>query len=113
MIFPLTNKWWNEERVPEQVTEARVVSLYKKGDPDQQENYRPISLLNASYKILAAMVQSMLAKTLDKYTSKTQFWISKRKKHHRCYIHSQKIPRIRRKNRKQRPNASARLGKSF
>ena len=55
------------------MTLARGISLYKKGDPDKHENYRPISLLNTFYKIIAAGVQRRLAKGLDKYIMKTQF----------------------------------------
>ncbi|CAE7042018.1 Pol, partial [Symbiodinium sp. KB8] len=41
---------------PETWTEATVVSIFKgKGADAAPENYRPISLLNASYKIFAAM----------------------------------------------------------
>ena len=56
----LLNKWWTTGIIPDNVTIARVVSLYKKGDPDKQENYRPISLLDSFYKILAAGLQRRL-----------------------------------------------------
>ena len=46
-IRKLIRKWWLKREVPQTLTVARVVSLYKKGDPEVQENYRPISLLNA------------------------------------------------------------------
>ena len=50
-----------------------MVSLYKKGNPDLQENYRPISLLNTYYKILAACLQNRLAEALDSKLMKTQY----------------------------------------
>ena len=73
IILPAINKWWLEGSIPEKATQARVVSLYKKGSPDNQGNYRPISLLNTSYKIIAAAIQRRLAKALDPLISKTQY----------------------------------------
>ena len=69
----LVNKWWIDKIPPDKATTARVVSLYKKGNPELQENYRPISLLNTYYKIIAGAVQRRLAKALDKLLTKTQF----------------------------------------
>ena len=66
-----------KNRVPDTITLARVVSLYKKGDPEKQENYRPISLLNTFYKIIATAVQRRLANTLDHLLMKTQYGFRK------------------------------------
>ena len=52
---------------------ARVVSIFKKGDPKKLANYRPISLLNSFYKIYAALIQRRLAEAIDKELSETQF----------------------------------------
>ena len=43
----------DNKKIPKDIMLARVVSLYKKGDPEKQENYRPISLLSSFYKIFA------------------------------------------------------------
>jgi hypothetical protein len=58
---------------------ARVVMIYKKGNTSKMENYRPISLLNAMYKIFAAVVQIRLAEQLDKHLQKTQYGFRKNK----------------------------------
>ena len=55
-IQKMISKWWKGQKVPDSITLARVVSLYKKGDPEKQENYRPINLLNTFYKIIAAAI---------------------------------------------------------
>ena len=39
---------------------AIVVSIYKKGDASKLENYRPISLLTACYKIVVALLKERL-----------------------------------------------------
>ena len=66
-IANLLNQWWTEEDIPIETLKARVVLIYKKGDTGKYENYRPISLLNAIYKIYAGIIQKRLAKTLDKH----------------------------------------------
>ena len=69
----LIKKWWTKKEVSNTLTLARVVSLYKKGDPEKQENYRPISLLNTFYKVIAAAIQRRLGGTLDNLVMKTQY----------------------------------------
>ena len=46
--------------------------LYKKGDPENMENWRPISLLNIDYKILARVLAERLQKILPKIISLDQ-----------------------------------------
>ena len=46
------NRWWRSGTVPEEKRRANVVSLYKKGDPLDPNNFRPISLLCSQYKKL-------------------------------------------------------------
>ena len=46
--------------------------LYKKGDPENMENWRPISLLNIDYKILARVLAQRLQKVLPKIISMDQ-----------------------------------------
>ena len=65
VIRQLINQWWTEQTIPEDLTLAKVVSLYKKGNPEIQENYRPVSLLNTYYKLIVAGIQRRLAKALD------------------------------------------------
>ena len=48
------------EDSPESWKLARIILLFKKGDPANCENYRPISLLSIGYKTLAAILLSRL-----------------------------------------------------
>ena len=68
--------YW-EEGIPDDLTLARTYSLYKKGNPDLQENYRAISLLNTFYKLIASIVQNRLAEALDHKIMKTQYGFRK------------------------------------
>ena len=45
--------------------EAKIVILFKKGDPKVNKNYRPISFLSNSYKIFTRLLQSRIEMTLD------------------------------------------------
>lgn len=57
--------WWDMEDIPEEELRARVVLIYKKGNTSKDENYRPISLLNSTYKIFAAIIQKRIADGID------------------------------------------------
>ena len=51
--------------IPDSWHEAKIVILFKKGDPKDIKNYRPISLLSHSYKIFTRLLQSRIERTLD------------------------------------------------
>ena len=39
------------------MSDARLAIIYKKGGTDLPQNYRPIALLNLTYKLLASIIQ--------------------------------------------------------
>ena len=59
--------------------QARIVLIFKRGDTSDLDNFRPISLLNASYKIFAAIIQKRISKTIDPFLQKTQYGFRKDK----------------------------------
>ena len=79
LVRAILNQWWRGETIPHEVLQARVASIYKKGDPRNPGNYRPISLLNSIYKIYAALLQTRISATLDTLIQKTQFGFRKGK----------------------------------
>ena len=52
--------FWNKEKLPEEWKESIIVSIYKKGEKTDCSNYRGISLLTATYKILYNSLLSRL-----------------------------------------------------
>jgi hypothetical protein len=52
-IHKLINSVWNKEELPDQWKESIIVPIHKKGDNTDCNNYRGISLLSTSYRILS------------------------------------------------------------
>ena len=75
----LINQWWAQGQIPHEMLRAKVASLYKKGDPSLQDNYRPISLLNIFYKVIAAILKNRLEETVEGQLMETQFGFRKKK----------------------------------
>jgi hypothetical protein len=61
--------------VPSQMKIAKVIPLFKNGDPLSMDNYRPISLLSSFSKILEKIVANRLCSYLESYNllSRSQF----------------------------------------
>ena len=57
--------WKGEEQVPKRWKLAVVSPILKKGDKDQVENYRGVSLLDTSYKIYASLLNQKLITFLE------------------------------------------------
>ena len=76
-VLGLLNTWWREENIEAEELKARVVLIFKKGDSNKFENYRPISLLNTLYTFFAAILQRRISRTLDRHLQKTQYGFRK------------------------------------
>jgi hypothetical protein len=51
-IYKLINSNWNKEELAVEWKESIIIPIYKKGDKTDCSNYRAISLLSTTYKIL-------------------------------------------------------------
>ena len=60
------------KQIPDSWHEAKIVILFKKGDPKDIKNYRPISLLSHSYKIFTRLLQTRIERTLDENQPREQ-----------------------------------------
>jgi hypothetical protein len=61
---------WNKEELPHQWKES-IVPIHKKGDETDCSNYRGISLLSTSYKILSNIFLSKLIPYADEIIGNT------------------------------------------
>lgn len=68
LVHPLTylfNKVLDTGQVPEQWKKSDIILLYKKGNPKNIGNYRPISLLSSVYKLFTSILQSRMTPKID------------------------------------------------
>ena len=73
-LLEFYNTVWRNRTTPQDWSHAIVVSIYKgKGDDSDPASYRPISLLNVTYKVCAAMLQARLAGAFDDRLRPQQF----------------------------------------
>jgi hypothetical protein len=56
---------WNKKQLPDQWKESIIVPIHKKGDKTDCNNYRGISILSTSYKILSNFLLSRLSPYVD------------------------------------------------
>ena len=69
IIKPLTlliNQMLNTGTFPDKLKIAKVIPIFKKGDPSLFENYRPISLLPAISKVLEKIIALQLSSSFEK-----------------------------------------------
>ena len=64
-LLKLLNKCDGDKALFKEMNQAVLAIIYKKGATDKPENYRPIALLNLSYKILAKTIRVRLRNGLD------------------------------------------------
>ncbi|KAK6730378.1 hypothetical protein RB195_007068 [Necator americanus] len=61
----LFTRYLSECKVPKRWKTSKTVLLYKKGDPHDIGNYRPICLLSVIYKLLTRVILNRIEKVLD------------------------------------------------
>lgn len=71
-IHQLVTNIWNEERMPEEWTEAIIIPIHKKGDKQQCRNYRGISLISTAYKVFSKILQKKLEPYLKEVINEKQ-----------------------------------------
>ena len=72
MLTSLFNEALERGALPSSMKEGIITLLFKKKDPRDIRNYRPITLLNTDYKILARVLSERLKKMMDKFVGSQQ-----------------------------------------
>ena len=71
-LINIFNNILKTKQSPDSWHEAKIVILFKKGDPKDIKNYRPISLVSHSYKIFTRLLQTRIERTLDENQPREQ-----------------------------------------
>jgi len=71
-IYELIFQIWNEERIPSSWAEALICTIHKKGDVQNCENSRGISLVNTAYKVLSIVLYGRLKPHANKIIGQYQ-----------------------------------------
>jgi len=61
-----------KREIPRSWNNAIIIFLYKKGDKERVENYRPISLLSVLYKMFTKVILNRIERNLDFKTGREQ-----------------------------------------
>lgn len=80
-LVRIYNMSLSQGAVPKKLKVAKVIPVFKKGDPTDPNNYRPISLLSAFDKILEKVVYSRLINFLNKHNTLFKYQFGFRKNH--------------------------------
>lgn len=76
-ILNIINECFREGKTIGQMDTATIISMFKKGDTQNLGNYRPIALLNAIYKLYAAMLKVRIEEGTERHLQKTQYGFRK------------------------------------
>lgn len=71
-LTQLFNEILDTEQIPKQWTKSTIVLLHKKGDKNEINNYRPISLMSNLYKIFSKILLGRITKQLEENQQKEQ-----------------------------------------
>jgi hypothetical protein len=71
-IHKIIKQVWTKEEIPRQWTEAIICPVWKKGDKAKTENYRGISLLCTTYKVLFRILLNRLSPYVNEIIEEVQ-----------------------------------------
>ena len=112
-IQKMIARWWREQKVPDTITLARVVSLYKKRGPRET---RKLQTNKPAKHILQNHSSSGTKEAIKQHRpppDENTVRIQKKQEHNRRAIRSKKNAGIRRKDRRTRSDDTTRLGKGI
>ena len=72
LILNILQFCWENNCAPDNMNDANIGTLFKKGDPAKPKKYRPIALLNMLHKIYTIIIRERI-KPADEFLWSTQF----------------------------------------
>ena len=72
MLYPLVEKIWKEEKIPEEWDEGLIIKIPKKGDQVNCNNWRGVTLLSTPSKIPTRIILNRIQDTVEHHLGKEQ-----------------------------------------
>jgi len=72
MLYPVLEKIWKEEKIPEKWEEGLIIKIPKKGDLSNCNNWRGITLLSTPSKILTRIILNRIQNTVKQHLQNEQ-----------------------------------------
>ena len=79
------NKYFENGAFPDCLKEANVTPIFKKDDPLDKENYRPVSILPLLSKVFEKLIYKQLSNYIEFFEFYT-LWFSKHAEYPTCFI---------------------------
>ena len=70
MLYPLVEKIWKEEKIPEEWDEGLIIKIPKKGDQANCNNWRGVTLLSTPSKIPTRIILNRTQDTVEQHLRK-------------------------------------------
>jgi hypothetical protein len=71
-LLKLYNDILSQQTTSIEFVKGQIILLYKKNDPTELKNYRPISLLDSDYKLLIKIISSRFSEIMTTKINKDQ-----------------------------------------
>jgi len=81
MLYPLLEKIWREEKIPEDWEEGLIIKIPKEGDLPNCNNWRGVTLLSIPNKIRTRIILNRIQNTAEQHLRKEQAGF---RKHRSC-----------------------------
>jgi hypothetical protein len=70
MLYPLLEKIWKKEKIPEDWEGGLIIKIPKKGDLSNCYNWRSVTLLSIPSKILTRIILNRIQNTVEQHLRK-------------------------------------------
>lgn len=72
-LLQVLNQIYSHPHTAPTLTDSNLAIIFKKGNPSKLENYRPISLLQTNFKLIAAIIRDRATAAIDQKLMPTQY----------------------------------------